>query len=79
MPRGRRVARDHYPRLQLVPFLRTYFEVKDVRPGEEELQAISHKIFVSNAGRISIPKELNRNILQYGERFAQVQDGFKDG
>ena len=62
-PRGQRVTRGHYPYRQLIPLPRTYFEVKDVRPGEEESQWISDKIFVLNAGGISIPKELNQNIL----------------
>jgi hypothetical protein len=52
-------AVNHYPRRQLVNFPRTYFKVEDVRPGEEELQAISDEIFVSTAGGTSIPKELN--------------------
>jgi hypothetical protein len=59
----------------------TYFEFEDARPGEDELQWILDKIFVSTAGGISIPKEFNQNILQFfvGERFAQFRDGFKKG
>ncbi len=55
----------HYPYWQLIPLPRTYFEVEDVRPGEDELQCITDEIFVSTAGGISIPKELNQNILQF--------------
>ena len=55
----------HYPYQQLIPLPRTHFEVEDVRPSEDELEWISDKIFVSTAGGISIPKELNRNILQF--------------
>ncbi len=58
-------ARTPYPRRQVVNFPRTYFEVKDVRPGEEQGQAILEEIFVSTPGGISIPKELNQNILQF--------------
>jgi hypothetical protein len=67
-PRGQRVTRahwGHYHYWQLIPLPRTYFEVKDVRPGEDELQWISDEIFVSTAGGILIPKELNQNILQF--------------
>jgi hypothetical protein len=60
-----RQNRTHYPRRQLVNFPRTYFEVEDVRPSEEEGQAISEEIFVSTAGGISIPKDLNQTILQF--------------
>jgi hypothetical protein len=45
-----RQNKTQYPRQQLVNFPRTYFEVEDVRPGEEEGQAISEEIFVSTAG-----------------------------
>ena len=68
LPYGQRVVRTHwghYPYRQLIPLSRTYFGVEDVRPGEEESQWISDEIFVSNAGGISIPKELNQNILQF--------------
>jgi hypothetical protein len=66
--RGQRVLRahwGHYPYRQLIPLPSTYLEVEDVRPGEDELQCITDKIFVSTAGGISISKELNRNILQF--------------
>ena len=46
-------------------FPRTYFEFEDVRPGEEEGQGILGKIFISIAGGILIPMELNQNILQF--------------
>ncbi len=68
LPRGQRNTRaiwGHYSRRFLIPRPRTYFEVKDIRPGEEEMQCITDEIFVSTAGGISIPKELNRNILQF--------------
>jgi hypothetical protein len=39
--------------------------VKDVRPSEDELQWILDEIFVSTADGVSIPKELNQNILQF--------------
>ena len=68
LPRGQRVSRahwGHYPAWQLIPLPRTYFGVDDVRPGEDELQCITDKIFVSTAGGISIPKKINRNVLQF--------------
>ncbi len=49
----------------LVPFPRTYFEVKDIRPGEDELSRVTVKIFELTTDRLTIPKELNRKILQY--------------
>ena len=55
----------HYPCRQLIPLPRTYFEVEDIRPGEDELPDIMDKIFVSTSGKISVPKELNQNILQF--------------
>ncbi len=55
----------HVPCRELIPFPRTYFEVEDIRPGEDELSWITDKIFVSTAGGVSVPKELNRKILQY--------------
>jgi hypothetical protein len=67
-PHGQRNTRaiwGHYPRCVLIPCPRTYFEVEDIRPGEDETQCITDKIFVSAAGGISIPKDLNRNILQF--------------
>ena len=68
LPRGQWNARPiwgTYTRCFLVPRPRTYFEVEDIRPGEDEMQCIKDKIFLSTAGGISIPKELNRNILQF--------------
>ena len=58
-------ARTPYPRWQLVNFPRTYFKVEDVRPGEEQEQANLEEICVSTLGGISIPRELNQNILQF--------------
>ena len=52
----------HHPRWQLVNLPRTYFEVKDDRPHESEGQA-NLVIFV--LGGISIPGELNQNILKF--------------
>ena len=57
--------RRRLPRRQLINFPRTYFEVEDVRPGEEQGQAKSKEIFVSTPGGISIPGELNQNIFQF--------------
>jgi len=48
---------------QLVSLPRTYFEVDDIRPGEDELSEYTFEI-IENEG-ITIPKELNRKILQY--------------
>jgi hypothetical protein len=54
----------HYPNHKvLIPFPRTYFEVDDIRPGEDELSEYTIKIFESK--NVTIPKELNRKILQY--------------
>ena len=50
-------------RRQLVALPRTYFEVDDVRPHEDELPEYTFEIF-ENQG-LTIPKELNRKILQY--------------
>jgi hypothetical protein len=56
----------HHPNHRvLVPFPRTYFEVEDIRPGEDELFEFTVEIFESTTGRLTIPKELNRKILQY--------------
>jgi hypothetical protein len=49
----------------LVSFQRTYFEVEDIRPGEDELSKYTFEIFESIDGGLTIPKELNRKILQY--------------
>ena len=69
LPHGQWNARamwGHYPHRQLIPFPKTYFKVEDIRPSEDELQCITDKIFVvSTAGGISVPKELNQNILQF--------------
>ena len=65
MPCWRQYARTPFPRQQVVSFPKTYFEVEDVRPGEEQGQANSEEIFVSTLGGISIPRELNHNILQF--------------
>jgi len=43
----------------------TYFEVEDIRPGEDELSEYTFEIFESINGGQTIPKELNRKILQY--------------
>jgi len=53
------------PRQQLVSFPRTYFEVKDVRPGKEQAQANPDEIRVSTPGEISVPGGLNQNVLQF--------------
>jgi hypothetical protein len=47
----------------LVSFLRIYFEVKDVRLGEDELSGVMVEIFESTSGGLTIRKELNRKIL----------------
>ena len=47
----------------LVSCPRTYFEVDDIRPGEDELSEYTIEIFESK--NVTIPKELNRKILQY--------------
>ena len=52
-------------RQQLVSFPRTYFEVKDVRPGKEQAQANPDEIRVSTPGEISVPGGLNQNVLQF--------------
>jgi hypothetical protein len=54
MPRWQEYARTHYPWQQLVNFPRTYFEVEDVRLGEEEGQAILEEMFVSTPGGLLI-------------------------
>ena len=41
------------------------FEVEDMRPGEDELSGVTVEIFELTTGRLTIPKELNRKILQY--------------
>jgi hypothetical protein len=46
-------------------FPRTYFEVEDIRPGEDELSGVTDKIFESITGELTIPKVLNQKILQY--------------
>jgi hypothetical protein len=49
----------------LVPFPRTYFEVEDIRPSEDEFSGFTVEIFESTTSGLTIPKELNRKILQY--------------
>ena len=61
MPNRRYVIRQ--PRRQLATLPRTYFDVDDIRPGEDELSEYTFEIF-ENKG-MTIPKELNRKILQY--------------
>ncbi len=54
-------AHWHHPnRRLLIPFPRTYFEVKDIRPGEDELSGVTDKIFELTAGGITITKALNQ-------------------
>ena len=56
----------HYPNHNkvLIPFPRTYFEVNDIRPDEDQLSRYTFEIFELTNG-LTIPKELNRKILQY--------------
>ena len=61
----RNARRQPPPRLQLVSLPRVYFEVEDVRPDENQGQASSPAIFGSTPGGVSIPRELNQNILQF--------------
>jgi hypothetical protein len=65
----RNARRQPPPRLQLVALPRVYFEIEDVRPDEDQGQANSVAIFGSRRSRtpggISIPRELNQNILQF--------------
>ena len=49
----------------LVSFPRTYFEVEDIKPGEDEFLGVTVEILESTTGELTIPKELNRKILQY--------------
>ena len=68
--------RDH-PRRQLVCLPRTYFEVEDVRPDENQVPAYPAAIFSS--GEIVVPWELNKIILEFltGKdllRLSQVSD-----
>ncbi len=68
-PNRRRLAgslsRHHPNHWVLVSFPRTYFEVEDIRPGEDELPEYTFGIFKTTNGGLTIPKELNRKILQY--------------
>ena len=66
-PYHRRWAASQYHpnRRVLVSLPRTYFEVEDIRPGEDELSEYAFEIFELFDGRLTIPKELNRKILQY--------------
>ena len=59
--------RRRKPRQQLIDLPRTYFEVDDIRPGEDELSEYTIEIFKSTdeLTKVTIPKELNRKILQY--------------
>ena len=49
----------------LVSFPRTYFEVEDIRPGEDELPDNTYDIFETPDGGLRLPPVLNRKILQY--------------
>ena len=68
-PNHRRRSSNRYWRYPshrvLVPFPRTYFEVEDIRPGEDEFSGVTVKIFESTTSGLTIPKELDRKILQY--------------
>jgi hypothetical protein len=68
-PNHRQQSSNHYWRHPnhwvLVPFPRTYFEVEDIRPGEDEFLGVRIEIFKWTTGGLTIPKELNRQILQY--------------
>jgi len=55
----------HHPRRQLASLPRTYFEVKDVRPNENQGQVKLAAIFVSTPRGVSVPGELNQGILQF--------------
>ena len=70
----------HYPCRQLIPLPRTYFEVEDIWPGEDEMSWITDKIFVSTDGGISIPKGIKpKKIAVFdGERITQVFNSFKN-
>ena len=50
-----------------MPCPRTYFEVDDIRPGEDKLLEYTIEIFKSTdeLTKVTIPKELNQKILQY--------------
>ncbi len=46
-------------------FPRTYFEVEDIRPGEDELPNNTYDIFETPDGGLRLPPVLNWKILQY--------------
>ncbi len=46
-------------------FPRTYFEVEDIRPGEDELPDNIFDIFETADGELRLPPVLNPRILQY--------------
>ena len=54
-----------FRRRVLVSFPRTYFEVEDIRPGEDELPDNTYDIFERPDGGLRLPPVLNRKILQY--------------
>jgi hypothetical protein len=56
--------RDH-PRRQLASLPRTFFEVEDVRPDENQGQVNLAAIFVSTPRGVLVPGELNQCILQF--------------
>ena len=53
----------HPPRRQLVCLPRTYFEVEDVRPDENQVPAYPAAVFSS--GEIVVPWEINKSILEF--------------
>ncbi len=57
-----------FNRRVLVSFPRTYFEVEDIRPGEDELPDYMFDIFETAGGGLRLPPVLNRRILQYLSR-----------
>ena len=54
-----------YRRRVLATLPRTYFEVEDIRPGEDELPDNTYDIFETPDGGLRLPPVLNRKILQY--------------
>jgi hypothetical protein len=54
-----------YRRRVLATLPRTYFEVEDIRPGEDELPDNTYDIFEKPDGGLRLPPVLNRKILQY--------------
>ena len=53
----------HPPRRQLACLPRTYFEVEDVRPDENQVPAYPAAMFSS--GEIVVPWEINKSILEF--------------